>query len=658
MVALGGIRALACAHLDHVNDIPWTKHSPGSWTTLTAVVETTMGKLASLVFWTACMTVASSTSIVDIHGTAWISPLLGQAVTNVTGLVTAKTSSGFYLVGEKSLDVRESNGILVFSSSSTVLNSVAVGDFISLNGKVAQYRPAASPNYLYLTELSSPTGISVITSNNTITPLILGKDRSPPTREFSALDVGADGFLSVPNNSSRITEINADLQPDKYGLDFWQSLQGQLVTIPKPVATSFQNSYGEFWVYGDWNITGKNSRGGISLTFGPNGIPDGNPETVMIGSPIDGTKNPKPAVGVQYTDITGIVHQQFGYFYVLPLTAPTVVATPNATIPPSTIKAHPLDLCAVTFGDYNVENLAPTSSHLPTVAAHIVNYLNTPDILYLQEIQDNSGPTDDGIVDATITLNTLISAIAKISNVTYSFATINPVDGQDGGQPGGNIRTAYLYRPEKLKLVSGSPAGGSLDTTEVLTTSFLRPKLSFNPGRIDPTNGFWNSSRKPLVAQWQTKLGFDLFTINVHLSSKGGSSSTQGDARPPVNSPVQNRTGQVTTVATFIRSLLRANPLANIVVAGDFNEYIQARSVYKPLLSLLTDIDEVAGIPEVERYSYVFDQNSQQLDHVLVSPVIKLRGAQFEHIHVNNWSPVLSQRISDHDPSVGRIRVC
>lgn len=64
--------------------------------------------------------------------------------------------------------------------------------------------------------------------------------------------------------------------------------------------------------------------------------------------------------------------------------------------------------------------------------------------MYLQEIQDNSGPTDDGIVDATVTLNTLISAIANISNVTYSFATINPVDGQDGGQPGGNIRTAYL----------------------------------------------------------------------------------------------------------------------------------------------------------------------------------------------------------------------
>ncbi len=115
-----------------------------------------------------------------------------------------------------------------------------------------------------------------------------------------------------------------------------------------------------------------------------------------------------------------------------------------------------------------------------------------------------------------------------------------------------------------------------------------------------------------------------------------------------------SETNKISFNQTFVKSLLHANPLANVVVAGDFNEYIQARSVYKPLLSLLTDIDEVAGIPEVERYSYVFDQNSQQLDHVLVSPAIKLRGAQFEHIHVNNWSPVLSQRISDHDPLCGQ----
>jgi len=88
--------------------------------------------------------------------------------------------------------------------------------------------------------------------------------------------------------------------------------------------------------------------------------------------------------------------------------------------------------------------MAPTSSHIPAVAAHISNLLRTPDIMFVQEIQDNSGPTNDGTVSANLTLSTLVAAIAKISNVTYSFASIDPVDGQDGGQPGGNIRTAFL----------------------------------------------------------------------------------------------------------------------------------------------------------------------------------------------------------------------
>ena len=88
--------------------------------------------------------------------------------------------------------------------------------------------------------------------------------------------------------------------------------------------------------------------------------------------------------------------------------------------------------------------MAPTSSHLPSIASHIVNLLNTPDLMFLQEIQDNSGPIDDGTVDANVTLSTLVDAIYAISKVSYAYAYINPIDGQDGGQPGGNIRTAYL----------------------------------------------------------------------------------------------------------------------------------------------------------------------------------------------------------------------
>lgn len=89
--------------------------------------------------------------------------------------------------------------------------------------------------------------------------------------------------------------------------------------------------------------------------------------------------------------------------------------------------------------------MAPNSTTLPTVANHIANFLKTPDIMFVQEIQDNSGPTDDGTVVANLTLQTLVNAIANASGgVQYSFLEISPIDGQDGGEPGGNIRQVYL----------------------------------------------------------------------------------------------------------------------------------------------------------------------------------------------------------------------
>ena len=137
---------------------------------------------------------------------------------------------------------------------------------------MAEFRSSSDPDNLFSTEIESPTNITVISSNNTVKPLILGKDRSPPTQALSALDKGPDGWLSVPNNQSRVDTVNATLQPAKFGMDFWSSLEGVLVTVPKPVALEFENSFGEFWVYGDWKVTGKNKRGGLTITFGEHHI--------------------------------------------------------------------------------------------------------------------------------------------------------------------------------------------------------------------------------------------------------------------------------------------------------------------------------------------------------------------------------------------------
>ncbi len=272
---------------------------------------------------------------------------------------------------------------------------------------------------------------------------------------------------------------------------------------------------------------------------------------------MDGSKN-KDAykIGDKFKDITGIVTYQFGFYYILPTTNITRISSAEPELPPPTSLTSTGTCSGLTVGDYNVENFAPSNTkHVQAVASHIANYLKTPDVLFVQEIQDNSGATNDGVVDANITLSTLSNAIKAVSGVSYSWTQINPVNGSDGGQPGGNIRVAFLYKADVVRLRNPN-AGGSLDANQVLPG----PALKYNPGRIDPTNPNFVDSRKPLAAQWETLDGANtFFTVNVHWESKGGSTSLQGDARPPVNLPVDKRTQQANITAVSIRILLKTH---------------------------------------------------------------------------------------------------
>jgi predicted extracellular nuclease len=204
------------------------------------------------------------------------------------------------------------------------------------------------------------------------------------------------------------------------------------------------------------------------------------------------------------------------------------------------------DCRGLTVADYNAENLAPNSTHLPSVVDQIINKLRTPDLIFLQEVQDNSGPTNDGVTSANMTLSALTRGLEQKSGVKYDFVEVAPVDGQDGGEPGGNIRCAYLYRPDAVELYRPNP-GGSNDENQVIDG----PAVKYNPGRIGQSDANFEATRKPLVAMWKPVKGPNkpFFTINVHFSSKGGSTGLHGDARPPVNKGVEKRTGQMELTA-------------------------------------------------------------------------------------------------------------
>ncbi|KAG7088491.1 hypothetical protein E1B28_012479 [Marasmius oreades] len=93
---------------------------------------------------------------------------------------------------------------------------------------------------------------------------------------------------------------------------------------------------------------------------------------------------------------------------------------------------------------------------------------------------------------------------------------------------------------------------------------------------------------------------------------------------------------------TFLRSLPDKVPNANIVVTGDFNEFSQTRF----FTDLHHDGNRGAREHTTRGTIYLFDQNSEQLDHTFVSQAIGQRTVEAEHLHVNNWSPSLQERVS------------
>jgi hypothetical protein len=94
-------------------------------------------------------------------------------------------------------------------------------------------------------------------------------------------------------------------------------------------------------------------------------------------------------------EITGVVTYAFGFYQILPKTAIKVVKSVEPVVPNPTTLISSGKCDGLTFGQYNVENMYSGSDHIPNVAAHIVDFMKSPDFMFLQEVQDDNGPTND-----------------------------------------------------------------------------------------------------------------------------------------------------------------------------------------------------------------------------------------------------------------------
>ncbi|HKE95478.1 MAG TPA: endonuclease/exonuclease/phosphatase family protein, partial [Povalibacter sp.] len=231
---------------------------------------------------------------------------------------------------------------------------------------------------------------------------------------------------------------------------------------------------------------------------------------------------------------------------------------------------------------------------------------------------------------------------------TYQFRQINPVDDQDGGEPGGNIRVGFLFNAQRVKFID-RPGGTSTSATTVVAGTY-GPQLSASPGRIDPGNSAFSTSRKPLAGEFLFN-GHRLFLIANHFNSKGGDQPLFGQLQPPQRSSEIQRTQQASIVAQFVNGLRAQDATAKIVVLGDLNDF-----QFSDTLTILKSahlVDLVETLPEEERYTYVFDGNSQVLDHILVSDALAAAALpDYDVVHVNSE---FANQASDHEPEVVKL---
>jgi predicted extracellular nuclease len=583
----------------------------------------------------------------QVQGAGHFSAFAGQLV-KVEGVVIAERGSNTWIQDPTpDGDSATSEALLVFGS--TVSNAVVVGDHVHVRGTVTEFRagctPSCSPtssafSNLTITELASPgLGVTRLGTAPLPTASVIGMGgRVPPTEVIE--NDSATGNVETSNT----------FDPSQDGIDFYETLESMLVQVNNPVVVGPRNSFGEILVLADdgAGASVRTVRGGIVVrdvdpaTVGDYRNGDFNPERIMLDDLFVAT--PRVDVADHFTAATGVMSYDFANYKIA---VSSILAEIDGGLQREVTRA-PTDQ-EIVVGTYNVENLDPSDGSFARHADLIVNHLRSPDVLAIEEIQDNDGAANTAVTDASVTWNTLIAAIQAAGGPMYEFRQIDPVDDQDGGEPGGNIRVGFLFRTDRGASFIDRPGGDSTTPTTVVDRP-SGPQLSFSPGRVDPLNPAYVSSRKPLAGEFRMH-GKKVFVVALHLSSKGGDQPLFGRFQPPARSSEIDRHAQAQSVNDFVDEIVAADPDANVIVLGDVNDFDFSETVQILEGGVLTTLMDM--LAPAERYSYVFEGNSQVLDQILVSN--NLLGnfpIDYDPVHVNSE---FADQASDHDPQVARI---
>lgn len=587
-------------------------------------------------------------TITNINGLRHMS-IYNNLSVKTSGVVTAKSTNGFY-IQDGINNTNGSCGLFVYTGvTSSYLTSVAIGDLISITGTILEY---GFTNQLLTTEMTSLTNLTIISRNNSLPqPINIGKI-----------------YNNVPSLTIDNGNIN-DFNVTTSALDFWENYENMLVKIDIPNVIGQKKIFGSFAI--TLNMDNPNRKitkyGGVLLDKTE------NPDMIQVCDIL----MPKDSLyysvfpGDSLSYITGIVAYNYGFFNILPRSSSDFGIVTRGEIstdlynvlgtaaPPAYRSKEALTtlsiphISIISTNQFNLQ----VKVNEKRVSDYIRINLKSPQIIFLQEIQDNNGEINDGTVSSDDTLGFLTNLLNASEYNTYSarnynFIYVSPENNQDGGAPGANIRVAIIYD----------------------TLSF-EPETYYRIGLKEQTSAFDNS-RKPLYVKIKYKETNEIYhLINVHNKSKSGDTSPWGSVQPPVQNTLPQRIQQTTYIKSWISTNLNKE-IDNIIIAGDFNDYEWSESV-----KVLDDNTEnrfmknlINDISENERYSFYYSGTYHAIDHAIVSSNIYNRIKNVFNTDVNipnkeyiRYSDVLSTQfwiesigeplLVDHNPFVLRIPI-
>jgi uncharacterized protein len=562
---------------------------------------------------------ADNVKVHDIQGDTHISPYKDMNVSNLQGIVTAKAgTNGFYIQEETPDDnPATSEGIYVYLRN----NTVKVGDKVAVSGQVKEWREDgySDAKDLLTTQITAAT-VDVLSSDNDLPEaVVFGTDRTPPT------EVIEDDEMST-------------FDPEQDGLDFYESLEGMLIEIPDATVTG-PIKYDELPVVVNTSENQlRTTAGGVLIS-----PEDFNPERMLID--VDGIDINVKTGDMLDGSVTGVVSYDYSNFKIRPTGTMPQVIDGGTSQEVTKITPEKEDL---TIASYNVENFhaGVGTDKVEKIAKSIINNLKTPDIVGLVEVQDNNGPEDDGTTDASESYKALIKSIEEAGGPSYEFTEIAPEDKTDGGQPGGNIRVGFIYNPDRVEMTD-KEAGDAVTAVGVDSDG-----LTHNPGRIDPENDAFDDSRKSLAAEFMFN-GEKVIVVANHFNSKGGDGALFGAEHPVVLGSEVQRMKQAAVLNDFVQEVNEKVKDANVVVLGDLNDFEFSNPINTLEGDVLTNLME--KLPAEERYTYIYQGNSQVLDHILVTNNLAKR-TSIDSVNINADFSEEDGRASDHDPVLAKIQ--